>query len=55
MFNNFFFKNSAVYEIMWKNNVEAERLEMTIWRMRIACWISRTTNTNSVIAFPLQQ
>jgi len=32
---------------------------MTIWRMRIACWIPKATNTHSqyviVIAFPLQQ
>jgi len=32
---------------------------MTIWRMRIACWITQTTDTHSeyviLIAFPLQQ
>ena len=32
---------------------------MTIWRMRIACWITKATNTHSqyviLIAFPLQQ
>jgi hypothetical protein len=32
---------------------------MTMWRMRIACWITKATNTHSeyviVIAFPLQQ
>jgi len=32
---------------------------MTIWRMRFACWIPKTTNTHSeyviLIAFPLQQ
>jgi hypothetical protein len=32
---------------------------MTIWRMRIACWITKATNTNTryviLIAFPLQQ
>jgi hypothetical protein len=32
---------------------------MTVWRMRIACWIPKATNTNSqyvmFIAFPLQQ
>jgi len=33
----FFFENRAVYEIMWKNIVERGRLQMTIWRMRIAC------------------
>ena len=32
---------------------------MTIWRMRIACWITKATDTHSenviLIAFPLQQ
>jgi len=32
---------------------------MTIWRMRIACWISKFINIHSqyeiIIAFPLQQ
>ena len=32
---------------------------MTIWRMRIACWISKATDTHSqyviLTAFPLQQ
>ena len=35
----FFFENHAVYEIMKKNLVEAERAQSKIWRMRIACWI----------------
>jgi len=48
MFNNFFsFENRAVYEIMWKNIVEAVRPQMTIWRMRIACWIPKATNTHT--------
>ena len=37
MFNNLSTqKNRAVYEIMWKNIVEPDRPQMTIWRMRIA-------------------
>ena len=43
MFNNFF-ENRAVYEIMWKNIVELVRPQMTIRRMRIACWIPEVTN-----------
>jgi len=31
MFNNFFFENWAVYEIMWKNVVKRGRPQMTIW------------------------
>jgi len=30
-----FFKNRAIYEIMWKNTVERGRLGMTVWHMRI--------------------
>ena len=45
----FFFvsENRAVYEIMWKNIVELDRPQMTIWRMRLACWIPNSTNINS--------
>ena len=42
VFNNFFFENRAVYEIMW-----IDMVEMTIWRMRIACWITKVTNIHS--------
>ena len=42
-----------------KNIVERGRPQMTIWRMRIACWIPKVTNTHSeyviLIDFPLQQ
>jgi hypothetical protein len=59
IFNNIFvFENLAVYEIKRKNIVERGRPQMTIWRMRIACWISKVTKTHSqyviVIDFPLQ-
>ena len=39
VFSSFLFKNPAVCEIMWKNIVEPDRQQMTIWRMHIACWI----------------
>jgi len=52
-------ENRAVYEIMWKNIVDRDRPQMTVWRMRIACWIPNATNTHTgcvtPIAFPLQQ
>ena len=55
----FFPANRAVYEITWKNTVDPERLQMTIWRMRIVCWKTKATKTHSeyviLIAFPLQQ
>ena len=51
-------ENHAVYETMWKNIVEADRPQMTIRRMRIACWITKAKNTDSeyeiLIAFPQQ-
>jgi len=31
---------------MCKNNAEWDRPQMIIWRMRIACWIPKATNTH---------
>jgi len=45
MLNNIFFRNRAVYGIMWENVVEPDRLQMTIWRMRIAFWLPKAPNT----------
>jgi hypothetical protein len=61
MFNNFFFspENRSVYE-MWENMVHPDRPQMTniIRRMRIACFITKVTDTRSeyliLIAFPRQ-
>ena len=59
MFSNVFSENRAGYEIMWKNIVEWDSPRMTIWRMRMAYWVPKATNTHSqyvlLIAFPLQQ
>jgi hypothetical protein len=54
-----FFENRTVYEVMWKSSVEPGRPQKRIWRMRIACWIPKATNTfrmcnKSLISFPLQ-
>jgi len=38
----FFPENRAIYEITWKNMVEPEKPRMTIRRMRIVRWISKT-------------
>jgi len=43
------FENRTVNEIMWKNIVERGRTQMTIWRMRIACWIPKATNTHTQV------
>jgi hypothetical protein len=52
-------ENRAVYELMWKNIVEADRPLMTIWRVRISCWVLKATNPLPEyvipIVFPLQQ
>jgi len=54
-----FIENRAVYEIMCKSIAEQGRQQMTIWRMRIICWIPKATNTYSdyviLIAFTVQQ
>jgi hypothetical protein len=52
----FFFENQAVYEIMWKNTVQPDRPEITIRRMRLACWIIKSIGPHSeyvtLITFP---
>ena len=44
---------------MWENIVERGGPRMTIWHMRIACWIPKATNTHSqyviLIVVSLQQ
>jgi hypothetical protein len=44
---------------MWKNKVQPEKSQMTIWCMRNASWMPNTTNTHpqyvTLVAFPLQQ
>ena len=31
---------------MWKNIVKPDRPQTIMWRMRVACWIPKTTNTH---------
>jgi len=33
---------------MWNNIVGPDKPQMTIWRMRITCWITKATDTHSV-------
>ena len=58
LFFFFFFENPTLYEIMWKNTTEPNKLLMIIWWVRIACWVTKATSTHSdyefLIAFPLQ-
>jgi len=55
----FFFENHVFYEIMWKSIVQPDRTQMTIWRMRIACFVPKGTDTHSeyvtMIDFPQLQ
>ena len=44
-----YFLNLVVYEVMWKNIVEPGRPQITVWCMRIACWIANSTNIHSKI------
>jgi len=46
LFNTFFSDNRAVYEIMWKNMVPPDRLQITS-RMCFTCWITKAINTHS--------
>jgi hypothetical protein len=45
----FFLKNLVIYEIMPKSSLEPEGVtnDVTIWRMRVACWISKATCTQA--------
>jgi len=58
MFNDVSYENRAVEEKMWKNTVVPGR-QMTILRMRIACWMTKATSTHPLcvilIAFSLQK
>jgi len=49
VFSNFFFLNCAIYEIMWKNNVEWGRPLIPIWCMCMARWIPKATNTHTQV------
>jgi hypothetical protein len=54
-----FLRNRAIYEIMWKMFVESGGPQMTIWRMRFICWVTKATDKHSdyviLTAFPRQQ
>jgi len=43
----FSFEKRYIYKITWKNTIEWGRSQVTIWRMRIACWIPKATDTRA--------
>jgi hypothetical protein len=47
LFSITFSKILPFYEKMWKNMVQPNRPQMTIRRMRSACWIPKTTSIHS--------
>jgi len=47
LFSNCFFGNCTIFEIMWKNIVELDRPQMTVFFMHFACWITKGTDTHS--------
>jgi len=55
----FFIINRDLYEIMWKNAVQPDSSQKTIWSTRVSCWIPKATGTNSELvlltAFPLEK
>jgi hypothetical protein len=55
----FFFRKSCRLWNNWKDIVEPDRTQMTIWGMPLSCWIPTGTNTHSeyviLTAFPHQQ
>jgi hypothetical protein len=56
---SFFFFNRAVCAIRWKNIVERDRSQMTIWRTCFACWTPKFTKHTlrifNIYSFPRQQ
>ena len=59
IFTNFFPPKILPFMRMWENVVEPGMPQMTIWCLRIPCWIPKGTSTHSeyviLIAFPPQQ
>jgi len=41
-----YLENRAVYEIMLNNTAELGRPQVTIWSMRIACWLLKAKHTH---------
>ena len=45
IFNNFYSKIWGLWDNLKENMVESGRPQMTIWHMRIACWVTKATET----------
>ena len=53
IFNNFFFENRAVNEIMWKIRIVEPDNQMTIWRVCVACWMPKVADIHSDYVIPI--
>ena len=43
----FFFENRVFYEVIWKNMIKPSWPPLTLWQMRITCWIPQAAKTHS--------
>jgi hypothetical protein len=43
----FFFLKIVTFMRTWKNTVEPDRPQITVWQMSTACWITKATDTHS--------
>jgi hypothetical protein len=50
LFDNFCLKNHTAYDIILKIFEVTDRPQMTIWLLRISCWIPKATITHSEYA-----
>jgi len=46
-------ENRASFDVTRTNMVEADRAQMTIWRVRSACWVTKATNTLKTMKYLL--
>ena len=51
VFSNFLSESRTTYQIMWKNTVEPDGLQVTIRLTRFACWVRLDTHSECVILF----
>jgi len=47
MFNKFS-KMVLFMRYVWKNPVELDRPQTTMWNLHIACWVTKATNTQDI-------
>jgi hypothetical protein len=46
LFSITFFFNYVICEVKWRNILEPDRPQVTIWRMHIASWMPKTHTHN---------